>query len=137
MIYLLIDRFREAIESSDWLSPLRVFRFVEFRAVLAIIVSFALVAALGRPTIRWLLKQKIGDQPEFYNKDLNQLMRQKANTPTMGGILISSAIFAVTLLFADLSSFYIVMALICLVWLFGVGLADDWLKLTSARRKPG
>ncbi len=137
MIYLLINQFRDAIISEPWLSPLRVFLFVEFRAVLAIILSFAFVLVLGRPTIRWLLKQKIGDQPEFYNKDLNQLMRQKANTPTMGGILISGAIFISTLLFADLSSFYVAMALVCLVWLFVLGLADDWLKLTSARRKPG
>ena len=137
MIYLLVDQFREAIEASDWLSPLRVFRWVEFRAVLAIILSFALVLGLGRPTIRWLLKQKIGDQPEFYNKDLNQLMRQKANTPTMGGILISGAILISTLLLADLTRFYIVMAFVCLIWLFALGLADDWLKLTSARRKPG
>lgn len=137
MIYLLIDAFREHITASDWLSPLRVFGYVEFRAVLSIILSFAFVMLMGRRTIRWLLKQKIGDQPEFYNKDLNQLMKQKANTPTMGGVLIAGAIFLTTILLANLGSFYVVMALVCLVWLFCLGLVDDWLKLTSARRKPG
>src|SRR5699024_2182376 len=49
----------------------------------------------------------------------------------------AGAIFICTIFFADLSSFYISMALVCLVWLFLLGLVDDWLKLTSARRKPG
>lgn len=137
MLYLLIDWFRDAIESSDWLSPLRVFVYVEFRAVLAIIFGFAIVAALGRRTIHWLLKLKIGDRPEFYHQDLNEIMRHKTNTPTMGGILISGAILAAVVLLADLGNFYIVMALVCLIWLVIVGAADDALKLTSAHRKPG
>lgn len=140
MVYLLIDIFREQILANDWLSPLRVFSYVEFRAVLSIIFSFLFVVTLGKPTIRWLLRQKIGDHPEFYNKDLNQLMKQKANTPTMGGVLIAGAIFTSTVLLADVrprEGFYVLMALICLAWLFCVGFADDWLKLTSARRKPG
>src|SRR5690606_34286193 len=42
-----------------------------------------------------------------------------------------------TLLLADLGNFYIILALACYTWLFCVGLADDWMKLTTARRKPG
>ena len=137
MLYLLIDWYRDAIESSNWLSPLRVFGHVEFRAVLAIILSFATVALLGRWTIRQLLRLKIGDHPEFHNRTLNEIMRHKANTPTMGGILISAAILLAIVLLADLSNFYIVMALACLVWLVLVGAVDDALKLTSARRRPG
>ncbi|MFP4144838.1 MAG: phospho-N-acetylmuramoyl-pentapeptide-transferase [Phycisphaeraceae bacterium] len=137
MFYLLVNTFREAIARHDWLGPLRLFDYIEFRAVLAIILSCAIVLAFGKRTIHWLLKQKIGDNPEFYHKDLNQMMKQKANTPTMGGLLIIGSILATVVLLADLSSFYVIMALICTVWLFGVGLADDWLKLTSARRKPG
>lgn len=137
MIYLLIDYFLTTLKQSAWLSPLQVFQYVEFRAVLAIILSFTIVVGFGKRTIRWLLKQKIGDNPEFYNKDLNQLMKQKANTPTMGGVLIAASIFASTMLLANLGSFYVIMAMVCLVWLFTLGLFDDWLKLTSARRKPG
>ena len=137
MIYLLVDAFRDAINRSHLLGPLGVFQWVEFRAVLSIILSFAIVVTQGRRTIRWLLKQKIGDQPEFYHKDLNQLMKQKANTPTMGGMLVFGAIFISTLLLANLSSFYVSMAMVCMVALFLIGFWDDWLKLTSARRKPG
>ena len=52
----------------------------------------------------------------------------------MGGVLIAGAIFGVTLLLADLRSFYVVMALACLVSLCAIGFADDWLKLTAGRR---
>ena len=115
----------------------RVFSYVSFRAVAAVILSFGLVLVVGRPVIRWLLRQKIGDNPEFHHKDLNRIMREKANTPTMGGVMISGAILLTTLLLADLGCFYVVMAVVCLVWLSTLGVIDDWLKLTSARRNPG
>jgi len=55
----------------------------------------------------------------------------------MGGILISGSILATTLLLGDLTSFYVCMAIVCVLWLSVLGLFDDWLKLTSARRRPG
>jgi len=136
MIYVFVDQLRESLDQS-WFSFLRVFLNIEFRAVLAVLLSFTMVMLAGPRTIRWLLKQKIGDQPEFYNKDLNQIMQQKGNTPTMGGVLIIASILITTFLLADLSNFYIHMALICTVALCAIGVADDWLKLTTARRSPG
>ena len=137
MIYNLIIYLQPWLMQHDLFGFFRVFTFISFRAVLSIVLSFLMVVYLGRRTIHWLLKLKIGDHPEFYHKDLNQIMRQKANTPTMGGILISGAIFCVIMLLADLRSFYVQMALLCLIWLSVLGGFDDWLKLTSSRRKPG
>jgi phospho-N-acetylmuramoyl-pentapeptide-transferase len=137
MLYNMIRHLEPMLIERGWYGLFRVFTYIEFRAVLAILLSFSVVILMGRRTILWLVRQKVGDNPEFYHKDLNQLMKGKANTPTMGGILISGAILLSTLLLADLRSFYIVMALVCLIWLTVVGLFDDWLKLTSARRKPG
>ena len=136
MIFYFVNRSLEWLEAHG-LGFLRVFTFVEFRAVMSIVLGFVFVLLMGRRTIRGLLKLKIGDNPEFYHADLNQLMKQKANTPTMGGILISGAIFFTTLLFANVFSFYVQMALLALVWLTALGFADDWLKLTSARRTAG
>ena len=112
-------------------------KYPEFRAVLSLLFAFLFVIVFGKPVIRWLLKQKVGDNPEFYHKSLNELMKHKSNTPTMGGVLIFGAILTATLLLADMTNFYIHMGIICLIWLFLLGLVDDWLKLTSARRKPG
>ena len=52
----------------------------------------------------------------------------------MGGIMILAAILAATLLLADLTSFYVRMGLVCLIWLGSLGAVDDWLKLTAGKR---
>lgn len=135
----MIYNLYQAIE--PWLAAhhlgfFRVFQYISFRAVIAIMLGFFFVVVTAKPTIRWLVKQKIRDNPEFCHQDLNQIMKHKANTPTMGGIMISGAILITTLLLADLKSFYVVMALLCLIWLSALGLVDDWLKLTSKRRAP-
>jgi len=93
-----------------------------------------LVVALGPRVINWLRKQKIGDNPDFDRADMNELMKDKKNTPTMGGVLIIAAIAGTTLLLADLSNQYVQLGLICLIWLGAIGAADDWLKLTKDRR---
>ena len=137
MIYNLIRTLQDWLVEHDLFGFVRVFTYVEFRAVMAIILSFLIVIVLGKRTIRWLVKQKIGDNPEFNHRDLNELMQRKTNTPTMGGILISGSIFVVTILLADITSFYVQMALVALVWLTCLGFADDWLKLIGSRRSPG
>jgi phospho-N-acetylmuramoyl-pentapeptide-transferase len=135
MIFYLIKHLRE----SGWLDAhgldfLRVFNFVTFQTTVAVITAFLLCVISGPRVIAWLRKQKIGDRPEFDQAEMNKLMEGKKGVPTMGGLMIISAITLTTLLLADLSNFYVQMALICLLWLGSVGAADDWLKLTVGRR---
>ena len=96
------------------------------------IVSFAIVMILAPRLIRFLVRRKLGDRPEFDHVDLNQLTRHKSNTPTMGGILIVIAIFASVVLFANLRNMYISMGLLALVWLGLLGGVDDWMKIRRA-----
>ena len=98
----------------------------------AAMLSFLIVMVLGPKMIRFLLRKKVGDRPEFDHQDLNQLTKHKSDTPTMGGILIVIAIFLSVQTFANLSNYYIRMALLALVWLGLLGGADDWLKLRKA-----
>jgi len=133
MIYLLIERYR------DWLDDrgfgfLRVFTYATFRGMFAIVLSFLVCIALGSRVIRWLRSQQIADLPGFDQAEVNALMAGKKGTPTMGGLLIISAIAITTLLLADLANFYVRMAVICMMWLAAVGATDDWLKLTAGRR---
>tara|TARA_Y100000589_G_scaffold318147_1_gene345143 strand:- start:1318 stop:2517 length:1200 start_codon:yes stop_codon:yes gene_type:complete len=137
MLYNLINTLKPWLMENDLFGYFRVWTYIEFRAVMSVLMGFGFVLLLGKPVIVWLIKQKIGDNPEFHNKSLNELTKNKAQTPTMGGIIICSSIFMTTLLLADLGSFYVQMAFICLLWLTLLGGADDWLKLTSARRRPG
>lgn len=137
MIVALLNLIRSWLESNQLYGYVRIFDRVDFRAIAAVIFSFLFVVMLGRPVIRWLLRQKVGDAPEFYHADLNRLMAQKANTPTMGGVLICGSILAASLLLADLRVFYVNLGLILLLGMAVLGGIDDWLKLTNARRGQG
>ncbi len=137
MLYNLLQATDNWLDRVGLHSLLQVLYQLEFRAFFAVVVSFFVVLLLGRRTIRWLIRQKIGDAPEFYRADLNELMSSKAATPTMGGILIGGSMLLTILLFADLRNDYVHIALAVLIWLAVLGGMDDWLKLTAARRAPG
>lgn len=124
MIYLLV---RSIDPKSVLMQPF-------FRAVLAVPLSFLIVWWLGPRVIRWLIRMKLGDRPEFDHAALNQLTQHKANVPTMGGLLILVAIVGSILMLTDLSNFYVLLSLFTLLWLGTLGAVDDWLKLTAARR---
>lgn len=104
---------------------------VLFRAFLAALTSLTVAVFIAPRVIRWLMRMKIGDRPEFHHAALNELMRDRANTPTMGGIIILSALLAGTLLWAKLSNPFVQKAIFIIIWYGGIGAVDDWLKLTS------
>ncbi|GMU21015.1 MAG: phospho-N-acetylmuramoyl-pentapeptide-transferase [Phycisphaerae bacterium] len=105
-----------------------------FRGTCAILLSFLVVWLLGPRVIRELMRRKVGDQAEFDHKALNELAKDKKNTPTMGGILIIAAIFASVILLADLQNYYIRMGLFCMGWLGAIGFWDDRLKINPRTR---
>jgi phospho-N-acetylmuramoyl-pentapeptide-transferase len=107
------------------------YKSVLFRSACAIILSFVIVWWFGPAFIRMLLRLKLRDVPEFDHKALNELTRDNADTPSMGGVLILAAILASVLLLADLGNYYVRMGVVCLVWLGLLGATDDWLKLTA------
>jgi phospho-N-acetylmuramoyl-pentapeptide-transferase len=133
MIYLLVNSHLSWL-SAHHLGFLRVLINVTFRSTAAVILGCGLVLLLGPGTIAWLRRQRIGDLANFDEAQMNKLMEGKKGIPTMGGILIIFAIAVTVLLLADLENFYVRMAVICVVWLGGVGAVDDWLKLTSVWR---
>jgi len=136
MFYLLVN-FHHAWLQAHHLGFLRLFLDVTFQTTVATLMSFVIVILFGPRTIRWLRRKKIGDLPNFDQEQMNKLMEGKKGTPTMGGILVIAAIAITVLTLADLENFYVRMALICLLWLGGVGAVDDWLKLTGHARGEG
>ncbi len=137
MLYVLLDMMR------DWLIRVGVYPVVgvldqiQFRALAAAGLSFALVVFLGKRVIRKLVSMKIGDGGETDAELLRDHAATKAHVPTMGGVLIVGAIFISTFLLADIRVHWIYLGLFVLIWLAGVGGADDWLKLTASRRGTG
>jgi phospho-N-acetylmuramoyl-pentapeptide-transferase len=103
---------------------------------LALLTAFFITLWLGPKFIRFLRAKKIGDRPELYRPDLNASVQRKADTPTMGGVMIVLAIFVSTVLWAKIvDNFYVKMGLFVMIWLAVLGGIDDWLKLTRKEAK--
>ncbi len=80
----------------------------------------------GKSIINYLRKKQIGETV----RDLGlEGQKQKQGTPTMGGLIILSAILIPTLLFARLQNVYIVIMIITTIWLGLIGYLDDYIKV--------
>lgn len=128
MIYHLLDIFKEEF---TYKIGFYGYENVMFRTILAALTSLIIAILAGPRVIRWLIRKKIGDRPEFNHTALNELMRERANTPTMGGLIILLSIIVSTLLWAKLNNPFIHKAIFIIVWFGGIGAIDDWLKLTG------
>lgn len=114
---------------------------VVFRSVSATLTSFLIAIVVGPKIIRWLMRKKIGDRPEFHHVTLNELTKEKANTPTMGGLIIIASVVATTVLWGkfyapdeNLYNPFLHKALFVLIWFGVLGGIDDWLKLTAGAK---
>lgn len=134
MLYLLYERLRGWIYEHGLDGPFGLLDQFEFRALAAAGISFAIVLLMGKRVIALLARLKIGDSGLSDAESLRRIAASKSNTPTMGGILIAGAIFLSTFLLADISERWVQLGLVVLLWMAGVGAADDWLKMTAARR---
>src|ERR1043165_2717816 len=106
MLFLLIRSSQPWLDAHG-LGFLRVFPFVAFQATVSVVLSFLFCIVVGPGVISWLRKQKVADQAKFDRPDMDAMMKTKAGTPTMGGILIIASIFVTVLLLADLRNFYV------------------------------
>jgi len=110
------------------------YQYVIFRSIAAILTSVLIAFFIGPKIIRWLMRKKIGDRPEFHHATLNELTKEKANTPTMGGLIIIFATLLTTLLWAKLNNPFVIKAIFLIIWFAALGAVDDWLKLTGVIR---
>ena len=105
-----------------------LFRYITFRAGAAFFTALIFGFIFGRPLIDFLrVKQKKG-QPL---REIGPDHFAKAGTPTMGGILILSALFVSTLLWARLDNGYIWIVLLVTAAFAAIGFADDYAKVTK------
>ena len=137
MLYWLVDATRGWLDEHGLYRLLRVLDQVEFRAFASAFLAFLIVLVGGKPVIRKLTSLKIGDAGSTDAEALRAHAANKANTPTMGGVLICGAILISTLLLADIRQAYVQLGIAVLLWLSVLGGFDDWLKLTAQRRGTG
>jgi phospho-N-acetylmuramoyl-pentapeptide-transferase len=108
------------------MAVLNVFQYITFRAAYAALTALAISFIIGPWTIRKLGEHQIGQN---IREEGPESHRAKAGTPTMGGIMILTAIALSTLLWARLDNTYVWMALLTMLGFGAVGFIDDYLKL--------
>lgn len=109
-----------------------LFHYISFRAALAMITSLVVSIVFGKRLIGLLRRQQIGETV----RDLGLAGQiEKSGTPTMGGLIILSAILLPTLLFAKLHNVYVITMLVATVWLGLIGFLDDYIKVFKKNKE--
>jgi phospho-N-acetylmuramoyl-pentapeptide-transferase len=111
-------------------SAFRIFQYATFRTAMASITALLLSLLLGPWLIDRLREFQIG---QHIREDGPQSHHKKAGTPTMGGLLIVTAIVVPTLLWANLSTRAVWVALAGVVAYGAIGFWDDFTKVQRKR----
>lgn len=110
-----------------------LFRYITFRAGAAFFTALIFGFLFGGPLINYLREMQKTGQP--IRDDGPEAHLLKAGTPTMGGLLILSALFGSTLLWARLDNGYVWVVLLVTAGFAGIGFADDYAKVSKNNTK--
>ncbi len=120
-------------EFSDGGDAFNLFRYITFRAGGAFGTALVFGFLFGRPLIDLLRRRQGKGQP--IRDDGPQSHFIKAGTPTMGGLLILSALLFSTLMWARLDNPYVWIVLLVTLAFGLIGFADDYAKVTKQNTK--
>ena len=140
MLYYLSQYLQDEAAGTAWadyLSPLRVFRYITFRSAGAAVTALLLSLWLGPKVIVWLRQLRFGQQYADKAEEGGTLatrLLSKKGTPTMGGILIVLVLDLAALLWAQWNAL-VVLTLLSMIVLAGLGFYDDYLKITQQNNR--
>ena len=121
MLYYLF----EYLEQQYQLPGASLFNYISFRSAAAIITSLLISTIFGKKIIEFLKFKQIGESI----RDLGlEGQKEKAGTPTMGGVIIIIATLIPVMLFSKLENIYIILLIITMLWMGLIGFADDYIK---------
>ena len=140
MLYYLSQFLQQQAAGTPWadyLSPLRIFRYITFRSAGAAVTALLLSLWLGPKVIVWLTQLKFGQQYTDKAEEgggLGARFLSKKGTPTMGGILIVLVLDLAALLWTQWNAL-ILLTLLSLIVLAGLGFYDDYVKITQQNNR--
>lgn len=140
MFYYLSQDILQWAEGTAWaeyLSPLRVFKYITFRSAGAAVTALLLSLWLGPRVIAWLKELKFGQNYADKAEESGNLAARilsKKGTPTMGGVLIVLVLDLTALLWAQWNVL-VLLTLLSVVVLSGLGFYDDYAKITQQSGK--
>jgi len=124
MFYLLSQWLKELKD----LPGLGLFQYISFRSAAAALTALIISFIFGPKIINLLKRKQIGEQAKQELQSVG-LHINKAGTPTMGGLIVLSSLLIPTLLWADITNWFIILVFITTAFLGGVGFLDDYLKV--------
>ena len=102
-----------------------LFGYISFRSAAALIAALLISTIFGKKVIEFLRFKQIGESI----RDLGlKGQKEKAGTPTMGGLIIIFATLIPVLLFAKLENIYIILLIATMLWMGLIGFIDDYIK---------
>lgn len=126
MLYHLILPLKE------YVSYLRLFQYITFRSAYAALTALVIVLIFGNMVILWLrhlrLKESIRDDGPVTHKN-------KAGTPTMGGLIILGAVLLSILLWGNFTNRYLIILIGTTILLGILGFVDDYIKSVKKRKE--
>lgn len=122
MLYYLF----EYLEKHYQFTGATLFQFLSFRGAFAVLISLSFSMVLGKRIIQFLKRLQIGETI----RDLGlEGQKEKEGTPTMGGVIIILSTLVPVLLLARLDNIYIILLIVTMLWIGGIGLTDDYIKV--------
>ncbi|WP_394244019.1 phospho-N-acetylmuramoyl-pentapeptide-transferase [Vibrio astriarenae] len=109
-----------------YFSFFRLFEYLSFRAIVSILTALSLSLWMGPRLIKRLQMLQIG---QVVRDEGPESHFSKRGTPTMGGVMILTAISVTILLWSDLSNPYVWAVLFVLGGYGTVGFVDDYRKV--------
>ena len=122
MLYYLFEYLNKTMD----IPGTGVFQYITFRSALAFILSLLLSTIYGKRVVAFLRKQQIGESVRELGLEGQ---KEKAGTPTMGGLIIIFATLIPVFLFAKLQNIYIVLLIVTTLWMGIIGFIDDYIKI--------
>src|SRR5437764_5497335 len=115
---------------SEAFGPLNVLRYITFRTGGAMITALVFVFLFGPAIIDHLRLRQGKGQPIRSDGPQSHLVTKKG-TPTMGGLMILFGIIVSTILWANLTNYYVWTVLGVTLTFGAIGFYDDYLKISK------
>ena len=116
------------------ISGSRMWGYISFRALLALILSLVISAWFGEKFIKYLKRKQITETQR--DASIDPFGVQKIGVPSMGGVIIIAAILIPVLLLGRLRNIYLILMVVTTLWLGFLGGMDDYIKIFR-RNKEG
>ncbi len=125
MLYALLDWLQQQYQPPGF----GAFAYITTRTALAATTALVISLLIGHRIIRWLEKMQL---KEVIRDDIGlDHHKEKAQTPTMGGVIILLAILVPALLWMRMDSIYTWLIILTTLFLGIVGFTDDYIKVVK------